>query len=93
MKRRTRLLREERYTMDGYDVRIRYKNIKNLYLRISPPGVVEVSAPHRMAHTEIEGFISRRRAWIDERLRLVCAAAEAQERRRRCVRTQEENYC
>ena len=82
MKRRTRLLREERYTMDGYDVRIRYKNIKNLYLRISPPGVVEVSAPHRMAHTEIEGFISRRRTWIDERLRPISAAAEAQERRR-----------
>lgn len=82
MKRRTRLLREERRAVDGYDVRIRYKNIKNLYLRVSPPGVVEVSAPQGMAAQEIEGFISRRRAWIDERLRLICAGMEAQEKRR-----------
>ncbi|EJP33969.1 PF01863 family protein [Selenomonas sp. FOBRC9] len=75
-------MREERGTMGGYDVHIRYKNIKNLYLRVQPPGVVEVSAPQGMTGADIEGFISRRRTWIDERLRPISAAAEAQERRR-----------
>lgn len=77
-----RILREERRTAYGYDVHIRYKNIKNLYLRVQPPGVVEVSAPQGMTGADIEGFISRRRTWIDERLRPISAAAEAQERRR-----------
>jgi len=47
-------LREERGTMGGYDVHIRYKNIKNLYLRVQPPGVVEVSAPQGMTGADIE---------------------------------------
>lgn len=68
--------------MGGYDVHIRYKNIKNLYLRVQPPGVVEVSAPQGMTGAAIEGFISRRRTWIDERLRLICASAAAEKRRR-----------
>ena len=77
-----RLLREEERTVDELAVHIRYKNIKNLYLRVRPPGVVEVSAPHRMAAREIEELISRRRAWIDERLRLIFAAAAERSARR-----------
>ena len=77
-----RVVREQSTVLDGIPAQIRYKNIKNLYLRVQPPGVVEVSAPQGMTGAAIEGFISRRRTWIDERLRLICASAAAEKRRR-----------
>ncbi|WP_295164345.1 M48 family metallopeptidase [Selenomonas sp. F0473] len=82
MKRRVRLLREENRTVEGRAVHICYKNIRNLYLRVSPAGMVEVSAPQWMTAREIEEFIGRRRAWIDERLRFIFASAAARGMRR-----------
>ena len=72
-----RLLREQEITVDGLRAVIRYKNIKNLYLRVATEGGhIELSAPQRTALSEIENFIRRRRAWIDERRRRICAHAE-----------------
>ena len=72
-----RLLREQEITVDGLRAVIRYKNIKNLYLRVATEGGhIELSAPQRTALSEIENFVRRRRAWIDERRRRICAHAE-----------------
>ena len=80
MKRRVRLLREKTCVIDGIPAEIRYKNIKNLYLRVCPPdGHIELSVPSRTPQREAEDFVRRRRAWIDERRRLLFARAEKAE--------------
>ena len=80
MRKQVRLLREKSLLIDGIPTEIRYKNIKNLYLRVCPPdGHIELSVPQRTSQREIEHFVSRRRAWIDERRRLFSVRAEKSE--------------
>ncbi|MBW3094836.1 M48 family metallopeptidase [Bifidobacterium sp. 64T4] len=53
--------------IDGLDVQVTRKPIKNMYLRIKPPtGVVAVSAPRRTPDATIIAFVRSRRVWIDE---------------------------
>ena len=70
-----RVVREQHTTFDGIPALIRYKNIKNLYLRVRD-GHIELSVPQRTAQRDMENFVRRRRAWIDERLRLLRVRAE-----------------
>ena len=80
MRKRVHLLREKSLLIDGIPTEIRYKNIKNLYLRVCPPdGHIELSVPQRTTQREIEHFVSRRRAWIEERRRLLLVRAEKSE--------------
>ena len=77
MRRKVRLLREQEITVDGLRAVIRYKNIKNLYLRVAAEGGhIELSVPQRTAQRDMENFVRRRRAWIEERLRLHAMRAE-----------------
>ena len=70
-----RAVREQRTVLDGLPAQICYKNIKNLYLRVRD-GHIELSVPQRTAQRDMENFVRRRRAWIDERLRLLRVRAE-----------------
>ena len=63
MKGHGRILREVERTLAGIPAVIRYKNIKNLYLRISGDGSrIELSVPRRTLMCDMEGFVRRRRA-------------------------------
>ena len=75
MRKCVRVVREQRTVLDGIPAQICYKNIKNLYLRVRD-GYIELSVPQRTAQRDMENFVRRRRAWIDERLRLLRARAE-----------------
>ena len=75
MRKRVRVVREQRTVLDGIPAQICYKNIKSLYLRVRD-GYIELSVPQRMAQRDLENFVRRRRAWIDERLRLLRVRAE-----------------
>ncbi|WP_039957420.1 M48 family metallopeptidase [Selenomonas infelix] len=75
MRKHVRAVREQRTVLDGIPAQICYKNIKNLYLRVRD-GYIELSVPQRTAQRDLENFVRRRRAWIDERLRLLRARAE-----------------
>ncbi|WP_314667051.1 YgjP-like metallopeptidase domain-containing protein, partial [uncultured Selenomonas sp.] len=75
MRKCVRVVREQRTVLDGIPAQICYKNIKNLYLRVRA-GYIELSVPQRMAQRDLENFVRRRRAWIDERLRLLRVRAE-----------------
>ena len=75
MRKCVRVVREQRTVLDGIPAQICYKNIKNLYLRVRD-GYIELSVPQRTAQRDLENFVRRRRAWIDERLRLLCVRAE-----------------
>lgn len=70
-----RVVREQRTVLDGIPAQICYKNIKNLYLRVRD-GYIELSVPQRTAQRDLENFVRRRRAWIDERLQLLRVRAE-----------------
>ena len=75
MRKCVRVVREQRTVLDGIPAQICYKNIKNLYLRVRD-GYIELSVPQRTAQRDLENFVRRRRAWIDERLRLLRVRAE-----------------
>lgn len=52
--------------VDGLEVKLTRKRIRNMYLRVKPPtGDVEVSAPARMAERRIVDFVRERRSWIE----------------------------
>lgn len=70
MKGHGRILREVERTLAGIPAVIRYKNIKNLYLRVSADGSrIELSVPRRTLLCDMEDFVRHRRAWIEARLR------------------------
>ncbi|PWG66987.1 SprT family zinc-dependent metalloprotease [Bifidobacterium callitrichidarum] len=61
--------------IDGLEVQVVRKPIKNMYLRIKPPnGEVVISAPRRMADRTIIDFVRGRRSWIDEHVRRMAEA-------------------
>ena len=83
MKGHGRILREVERTLAGIPAVIRYKNIKNLYLRISGDGSrIELSVPRRTLMCDMEDFVRRRRAWIEARLRSMRAKGPRRSMRR-----------
>lgn len=58
--------------VDGLVLHVTRKAIKNMYLRIKPPGgEITVSAPLRMSDAQIVAFARARRPWIVEQRRKV----------------------
>ena len=52
--------------IDGLEVQVMRKPIKNMYLRVKPPsGNVVISAPKRVRDGDIAAFVRTRRAWIE----------------------------
>lgn len=51
--------------ISGLDIIIEKKQIKNMYIKISPPdGMVKVTAPVKMPDNDIEKFIQQKISWI-----------------------------
>lgn len=50
------------------DIIIRYKKIKNIYIRIKPDLNIHVSAPKRVSKKYIKELIEKRKEWIEERI-------------------------
>lgn len=51
--------------VNGIEIIVKRKNIKNLYLRVTAPdGDVKVSAPHYVSDEEIRDFINLKMDWI-----------------------------
>ena len=63
---------KESIMVDGIEVTLYRKNIKNMYLRVLPPdGEVKVSAPLFISDTDIKSFIKSRKDWILEKQKLI----------------------
>lgn len=57
------------FFVDGIEVRLSRKRVKNLNLRISRDGShVDVSAPPWVTEDEVRGFVQRKTAWIESHL-------------------------
>ncbi len=53
--------------MDGFELHITRKNIKNMYLRVTATdGTLQINAPTQMTDKEIIRFVETRRQWIME---------------------------
>ena len=69
----------EEVSIDGNPVRITYKRVKNITLRVKPPGGrVEVSAPLFARSAEIASLVRERRQWIERARARVLASPSAE---------------
>ena len=69
----------ETFYVDGIEIRLQHKRVKNLNLRIARDGDhVEVSAPAWMSRADVVDFVQRKRDWIDAQMARVAATPMAQ---------------
>lgn len=52
--------------IDGIEIELEKKNIKNMYIRVREDGSVKVTAPKRIKDEEVRKFVSSRKNWIVE---------------------------
>ncbi|MCI1210477.1 MULTISPECIES: SprT family zinc-dependent metalloprotease [Bifidobacterium] len=72
---RPRAFAETTLVVDGLDVHVTRKTIRNLYLRVRPAdGSIEVSSPARMSDERIADFVRERRGWIERQQQRLAAA-------------------
>ena len=65
--------------IDGLEVWLTRKAIKNMHLRVKPPdGRIEVSAPLRLPLSTIRGFVQEKRAWIEAQQQAIAASPRAE---------------
>ncbi len=50
------------------EIIIKYKRIKNIYIRIKPDLNIHITAPKRVAKKYIKELIEKRKEWIEERI-------------------------
>lgn len=63
---------KENITVEGINITLYRKNIKNMYLRVLPPnGEVKVSAPLFISQNDIVNFIKSRKDWILKKQKLI----------------------
>ena len=56
--------------VDGLEVWVTRKRIKNINLRVKPPaGRIEVSAPYHTSDASIANLVREKRRWIDANVR------------------------
>jgi len=61
-------IKTEHIVVDGIDIKVIYKPIKNLYIRIGADGVPTVSVPSLVSKKNAESFIVSRIDWIKSHL-------------------------
>ena len=77
--RKKKQLPPEVFEVDGIEVRLSHKSVKNLNLRISRDGDhVEVSAPKWMRREEVADFVRRKQDWIRTQMARISETPMAQ---------------
>ena len=77
--RKKKQLPPEVFEVDGIEVRLSHKSVKNLNLRISRDGDhVEVSAPKWMHREEVADFVLRKQDWIRTQMERISETPMAQ---------------
>ena len=63
---------KEKITIEGINITLYRKNIKNMYLRILPPnGEIKLSAPLFLSDEEILRFVKSKKEWILKKQQLI----------------------
>lgn len=75
-RQRARTVSSTTLRVDGLQVEVTRKTMRNMYLRIKPPaGRVVVTAPARMSDAKIAAFVRQRRDWIERQRALMAQKA------------------
>lgn len=75
---KTKSLPPAHITLDGREVTLTVKRIKNIYMRIKPPdGHIEISAPADASMGTLAQFMRKQSSWIDKQQQRVREAAAA----------------
>ena len=68
--------------IDGFEITVTRKNVKNINLRIKPPdGSIEISCPRRVTNEQLAAFVREKSGWIREHREKILAKASAPEKR------------
>ncbi|MBQ8512550.1 MAG: M48 family metallopeptidase [Clostridia bacterium] len=68
-------------TVDGFEITVTRKNVKNINLRIKPPdGRIEVSCPRRVTNEQLAAFIREKSGWIRAHREKILSASTAPEK-------------
>lgn len=68
--------------IDGIEIEVQKKNIKNIYLRVKPPlGMVVISAPRGVKKAEIKEIVRARIDWIKEMQEKLRNSPQAEEKK------------
>ena len=89
-KRPAKTMPPELVFIDGLEVWLTRKAIKNMHLRVKPPdGRIEVSAPLHLPLATIRKFVGEKRDWIERQQREIAQSprAEAAAARPACPRS------
>ncbi len=71
----------QQFTLQGINVNVYFKPIKNMYLRVkAPDGRVEISAPRQMGMRRIRAFTLTKLDWIKQRQAKLKAQLEENEK-------------
>ena len=64
-------------SVDGLQVTVIRKAIKNMHLRVRPPeGEIVITAPNRLPASAIERFVREKRGWIERQKKTIAARPE-----------------
>lgn len=67
----SRIIRETVLSLHGLKIKLRFKLVKNITLRIKETGDIFLTAPIGMSVSEVQRFLESREQWLRQKLQLV----------------------
>lgn len=74
----SRIIRETVLSLHGLKIKLRFKLVKNITLRIKETGDIFLTAPIGMSLSEVQQFLESREQWLRQKLQLVLQAQSQQ---------------
>ena len=81
----SRIIRETVLCLHGLKIKLQFKLVKNITLRIKEDGSIFLTAPIGMSVSEVQRFLESREQWLRQKLQLVLQEQSQQK--------QEKKYC
>lgn len=67
----SRIIRETVLSLHGLKIKLQFKLVKNITLRIKETGDIFLTAPVGMSISEVQQFLESREQWLRQKLQLV----------------------
>lgn len=77
----SRIIRETVLSLHGLKIKLRFKLVKNITLRIKETGAIFLTAPLGMSISEVQQFLESKEQWLRQKLQLVLQAQQKQEKK------------
>ena len=77
----SRIIRETVLNLHGLKIKLWFKLVKNITLRIKEDGSIFLTAPVGMSISEVQQFLESKEQWLRQKLQLVLQAQQKQEKK------------